>query len=70
MNQYPILASIIGAVGALRLLIVPLMTAARIVVKATPSTEDDQKLDEFEKSPNYTRFLAILEWLTSIKVTR
>ena len=70
VSQFPYLSVIIATVGAMRLTVPVLMQALRMIAKQTATTDDDKALDRIERSPNYLKFLSILEWLTSIKISR
>jgi hypothetical protein len=68
-NQYPLIASLLIALGSLRLFIKPLMAGLRLWTSSTDTRRDDEILDKVERSWAYTGFLFLLDWLTSIKLT-
>jgi len=65
---HPWMVGLLSLIGALRLCIKPLMTAARYYVHSTETDADDVFLDKIEHSFLYTAFLFALDWLTSIKL--
>lgn len=67
-SEYPWLAQIIMIVGTFRLFIKPIMTAIEEIVKLTPGTKDDEKLDEVKSHPAWYWFFFIIDWITSIKI--
>ena len=67
-GKYAAIAStVFMIVGILRTCIKPIMTIAEVVVKATPSTKDDEALERFEQGPIMKWTLYVLDWLFSLK---
>lgn len=66
--QYPAIASVLLAVGALRLINKPLFAILHNVVDLTPSQKDNEILDKVEKSAAYKFFCVVLDYLGSIKL--
>ena len=62
-----IAATVFMIVGILRACIKPIMTIAEVVVKATPSTKDEEALERFEQGPIMKWTLYVLDWLFSLK---
>ncbi len=66
--SYPIITTILAIMGVVRVVMKPVMSIIRMVVKATPSKADDKKLNEVERSWWWKAILYILDLLTSIKL--
>lgn len=65
---YPITASILMVVGALKLLMTPIMKAIDAYVYITPTQTDNELWKKVKESKYFTAFLFILDLLTSIKL--
>jgi hypothetical protein len=68
VSKYPVTASIFLVVGILRAVFKPIFSLAEAYVKATPSQEDDQKLNKFMSSNFYKRLSWGIDYLSSIKL--
>lgn len=67
VGNYPILMSIVFIVGALRVVMKPLVALLRAYVAYTPNAADDAALDAVEASSAWKTFLFVLDWVASIK---
>ncbi len=70
LSQYPVTASILTVVGALRLAIKPVVSAIRVVAKETLSPKADKVVEDIFNSKSWNTVLYILDWLTSIKLKK
>ncbi len=70
VSANPYWSSFLLFVAGLRVIMKPLSSLLREFVKFTPGPADDIWLDKLEKSKGYAAFLYILDWLTSIKLSR
>lgn len=68
VENYPTLSTVIMVIGALRLIVKPLLAIARSVVQYTPSTADDAALDSVEQSTIMKGLLFVLDWFASVKL--
>lgn len=66
--SHPYALAVLTAIGFLRLINKPLMTAIKSYVLFTPSKTDDLLLEKIEKSKTYVAIVFIIDWLGSIKV--
>lgn len=66
--KYPVLASIVGVVGLLRLIIKPIMVALKSIVESTETPKDNELLVKVEESKIYKAVIFLLDYLASIKV--
>lgn len=66
-KNWPWVASLIVVMGTLRMFLKPIMTAIQAIVKATPSTKDDETLDKVEKSMPYKAIMFIIDYIASLK---
>ena len=67
LSQNPNFNLFLASVGALRLVVKPLMSGLRLVANQTPTATDNKMLDEVEASNAYKSVLYVLDWLTSVK---
>ena len=67
-GQYGIIVLVVTWVGTLRLIFKPLMTAVESIIAATPSKDDDRRLEEIKNSTWYYWFVYLLDWFASIKL--
>lgn len=67
-DKFPIIATVLMVVGALRVINKPLFAVARALVAATPADSDDKILDSVEQSKVYQVFSFILDWSASVKL--
>lgn len=68
--KYPVLASIVGVVGILRLLLKPLFSFFHSFVLATPTPKDDALLSTVETSKTYSIVAFLLDYIGSIKINK
>lgn len=68
LARFPVVHSIVAIVGALRLIVKPIVSAARAVAAMTPSKGDDEFLASVETSRGYKIIAFVLDWLASIKL--
>lgn len=66
--KYPVLSSIVGVVGVLRLIFKPLFVFFHSFVLATPSTKDNEILSRVESSKAYSMLVFLVDYLSSIKL--
>jgi len=64
------MVQVLSIVGLLRLTVKPIMEAIQAYVKWTDSPKDDSLVNKVIKSPLYTKFLFLLDWLTSVKIKK
>ena len=69
-QKYPWIITVLLIIGALRVVIKPLMSAAHSIAAATPGTDDDKIVDKVEHSKIYGWLCFALDWLTSIKLVK
>jgi hypothetical protein len=67
-ERYPVVASLLLLLGALRFVIKPVMTAIHFFVASTESKKDDEMLAKVEHSWLFTGFLFLVDWIASIKL--
>ena len=67
---YGVTVQIVAIVGALRLVMKPIMGAARAYVLTTPSPKDDAVLDKVEAHKAYKVAMYLLDYIASIKVKK
>jgi hypothetical protein len=68
VSQYPILATVLMAIGVFRLVFKPLMTFIHAVVAATPTPADDAAVAQFEAGPIYKALAWFVDFAFSIKL--
>jgi len=68
VTQYPWLATVLLAVGSLRILLKPIMLAIEWYTKQTPNPDDDVAVLKFEAGPIYKWLSIGLDLLGSIKL--
>ena len=66
LSGHPLFASVLAGVGAMRLVIPPVVTAVKAIVKATPTQKDDRLLDDALSSVVWNRTLDVISWLSSV----
>lgn len=64
----PWLATILMVVGALRLVIKPLVSIWKSVAESTPTKVDDELVAKVEASGWYKAVIFVVDWLSSIKL--
>ena len=69
-SKYPLLISILGVVGVLRLIFKPLFYFFHEFVLATPTKRDDDFLMKVEKSKAYSVIVFLVDYLGSIKLPK
>lgn len=57
----------ITIIGSLRVMIKPLRDLVHAYVNVTPSTKDNEKLSEIEKSKVYKGIMYFIDWFSSIR---
>lgn len=70
LSQYPVTASILAVIGALRLAIKPLVSAIRVIAKETLPPKADKVVEDIFTSKTWNTVLYVLDWLTSIKLKK
>jgi len=68
VTQYPWLASILIAIGGLRLALKPIMLAIEWCTKQTPNPNDDVAVLKFEAGPIYKWIAIGLDVIGSVKL--
>lgn len=68
ISKYPAVSTVIFAIGALRLVMKPVMSALRSYVDYTATPDDNAKLDAVEASKIYTTVCYVLDWIASVKI--
>ena len=69
-GKYGVVVTIVAWIGTLRAAMIPLMGLAKVITGATATTKDDEILVKIESSKYYTFALDIMEWLTSIDLSK
>jgi len=64
------LVSAISVIGTLRLLVKPVMAIVEVVVKLTPSKEDDNLHNEILENKIVKMLLFVFDWLASLKIPK
>lgn len=64
------MVQVLSIVGLLRLVVKPIMEVVQAYVKWTATPKDDSLVNHILTSPIYTKFLFVLDWLTSIKIKK
>lgn len=67
-EKQPVVLSILGVIGFMRLIMKPLFDFAKAVVAATSSKKDDEFLAKVEASSIYKVLAYIIDWLGSVKI--
>jgi len=67
-NQYPVVASVLMAIGVLRTINKPLFTFLQVLVGSTPTQKDDEILKSVEQSKAYTYLCFVLDYFASVKL--
>lgn len=70
ISKYPVFASILVVIGALRLINKPLFAIIRSVAEYTESPKDDELLNKVEGSKIYRGICFVLDYLGSIKLPK
>jgi hypothetical protein len=65
--KYGWLLTVLAWIAVLRVAMKPIMLVVEAVIQATPSTDDDAKLANFEQGPIYKWFMWGLDFLASFK---
>lgn len=68
--KFPLVATIIMIVGALRIVVKPIMALLHNLADYSPSQKDDILIDKVENSKLYKGFLFCIDWIASIKVKK
>ena len=66
-GKYGWLLQAITIIGSLRVMIKPLRDVIHTYVNITPSTKDNEKLAEVEKSKIYKGVMYFIDWFSSVK---
>jgi len=66
-GKYPIILTVVAAIGTLRVLLKPLMSMAKVYAASTENKTDDKIVESIEKSKIYTGLIYVLDWVTSVK---
>jgi hypothetical protein len=69
-TQYPVLVTVLSAVGALRLLVKPIMSFLHQRAEATETKDDDLRLKKIESSWWFKLVAFGLDYLASVKVQK
>jgi len=69
-TQYPKIAIVIAVIGALRLLVKPVVATAHSIANALGKPKDDEWITKVENSKTYQTVLFVLDWIASIKFRR
>ena len=67
-GKYSWLTTVLVWIGVMRVLFKPAMSFLGAVVKATPTTKDDDLVEKMEASAFYKTLCYILDWVASIKI--
>lgn len=70
ISKYPVVSSILLIVGGLRVVLKPIMVAAKAYVDYTATTSDNEKLAAIESSKLYKTISFVLDYLASIKLPK
>jgi hypothetical protein len=70
VTRYPWFSTVVVVVGTLRLCLKPAFELFHIIVGVTPTKADDEFLERMEASKAWTWFTWLLNYLTSIKLTK
>jgi hypothetical protein len=70
MASYPQIASVLFVIGALRVVVKPIMAVLEAYVLYTPSLDDDSKLAVLKESAVYKGIVFVLDYLASIKLPK
>jgi hypothetical protein len=70
VTSYPKIATVFLIMGAARAIMKPLMTLLRTVAEQTPSTKDNELLDQVEKSKVFKTVEFVLDYVASIKLPK
>lgn len=68
VQKYPWLITVLAAMGTLRLVFKPLVSAVEMYVKSTPGSGDDEWVAKAQHSAAFKAFAWLLDYLGSIKV--
>lgn len=67
-SKYPLILTVLGAMGVARLIFKPLFTFLRSIADATPSIKDNQLLDGFMGGKIYAAICWFLDLTLSVKL--
>jgi hypothetical protein len=67
-SQYPLPASVLMLMGALRMINKPLFLILRTIADATPTLKDNEWLEKVERSKLYVSLSFILDYVASVKL--
>lgn len=70
IDQFPVLSSLLVAIGVLRAIFKPLMTLLEKYVEATPSKKDDKWLLKVKESKYYAGIVWLIDYFASIKMPK
>jgi hypothetical protein len=70
MNTFPVFSTFLAVIGAIRLVVKPVMEAIKTITAATPTKKDDELVNDFFGSKTWKSFLFLLDWLVSVKLTK
>jgi len=68
VTKYPLVASIVMAVGVFRAIFKPIMGLIDAYVSATPSTSDDAAVATFKDGKVFRALVWFVDYTTSIKI--
>ena len=66
--KYPVILSVIAAMGALRFFFKPIVSLVEAYVRSTPGSRDDEYFDRVNHSAVFKAFAWLLDFGASIKV--
>lgn len=69
-GKYGVIVTVVAWIGTLHLLVKPLLAIAKVIAGATETTKDDEIIVKIESSPYYTYALNVMEWLTSLDLSK
>lgn len=67
-GAHPIVVTVLGVMGGLRIVFKPLFALADAIAEATPTPKDNEILSEVEHSKIYTGIVFVLDYVASIKL--
>jgi hypothetical protein len=69
-GQYPIIATLLMVIGALRVVFKPIFSVLRAYVEFTPNPADNLALDSVEGSKVYKGIVWFLDFFASVKISK
>lgn len=67
-SQYPLPASVLMIMGALRMVNKPLFLVLRTIADVTPTLKDNEWLEKVERSKLYVSICFLLDYVASVKL--